>query len=167
MAKLKNNLPHMAGQSVNVNGTRIQIDSDGIVEISDPLIVDRLLQNKAAWSLVASEEKAATKPKVEAPKRVEAVKVEAPKKVEITTPPKVIVREPIVEEKKEESKKEKLDQVTEDGWADWPDPTPSMSIGYLRQMADAYPSVNYTIKTSKAELIKRIMTAMYDVAEED
>lgn len=166
MAKLKNNLPHMAGQSVNVNGTRIQIDSDGIVEISDPLIVDRLLQNKAAWSLVASEEKAATKPKVS--KKVEAPKkVDTPKKVEIPTPPKTIVREPIVEEKKEEPKKEKLDQVVEDGWVDWPDPTPSMSINYLRQMADAYPSVNYTIKTSKAELIKRIMTAMYDVAEEE
>jgi len=163
MTTLRNKLPHMAGQSVTVNGQRYQIDSTGIAEIDDPLAVDKLVQNREAWSLVTTEtpKKAEKTQKSEAPKAVEI-----PKKVEAPTPAKTIVREPIVEKEKTESK-EKTDATTEDGWVDWPDPDPTMSIGYLRQMADAYPSVNYTIKTPKSELIKRIYAAMYDTVDED
>jgi hypothetical protein len=171
MAKLKNSLPHMAGQSVNVNGTRFQIDANGLVEIDDPLVVDRLLQNKAAWSLV-SEKPTVVKAevaKVKVEKKVETQKVDTPKKVETPTPAKAIVREPIVEAEKEKEtvKEEKpTSELVDDGWVDWPDPNPTMSISYLRQMADAY-RVDYTIKMSKAELIKRIHAAMYDTAEDE
>lgn len=148
MAKLRNKLPHMAGQSVNVDGQRFQIDADGFAEIEDKSAVDKLLQNKAAWSLEVSETK------------VEPTKTEEPK----VTPP--VVRKPVVEKEKAEIKETKKPVAVPDDSADeWPDPTPSMSISYLRQMANAYPSVNYTIKTSKAELIKRINAAMYDEEE--
>ena len=149
MARLKNKLPHMAGQSVKVNGVAYQLDSQGVVDIPDQGAVDKLLSNTAAWVLASS------KPKVK------------PKKTAAPTPAKKVVRKPVVEEEKTKPKKEEKQAAVEidDGENDWPDPTPAMSIAYLRQMADAYPSVNYTIKTPKGELIKRIRQAMYDTAE--
>lgn len=48
--------------------------------------------------------------------------------------------------------------VPSDG--DWPDPTGEMSLGYLRQMADAY-KVKYAKNAGKKTLIKRVMGEMY------
>lgn len=156
MSKLRNKLPHMIGQSVNVDGQRFQIDENGFTVIADQNVVNKLLQNKTAWALVPPEVRVAPKEI----KKPEEPKVVTPSKIE---EPKVVTRKPVVKKEKVE-KKEKT--VKDDSEYEWPDPTPSMSIAYLREMANAYPSVNYTIKTSKVELIKRINEAMYDYEEE-
>lgn len=44
---------------------------------------------------------------------------------------------------------------------EWPDPTEALSIGYLRQMADAY-EVKHNKRTKKLTLIKNIHKAMFD-----
>lgn len=43
---------------------------------------------------------------------------------------------------------------------EWPDPTMKMTGKYLREIADAY-EVSYNEKTTKKELVKTIMKAMY------
>lgn len=127
MTKLKNNLPHMAGQSVKVNGETYQIDASGIAEISDAAAVVKLLQNKSAWSLVAAEKKAKPKESITPP------------------PPKKVVRKPIQKEEKEEEKEKTA----------WPEPSVSMSLSYLRQMAVAM-GIMHASKAPKGELVKLI-----------
>lgn len=156
MPKLKNNLAHMAGQSVNVNGKQYAIEADGTVEIFEQDVVDKLLQNRAAWSLVGPERKVIAKESL-TPVVVRNPVVEE-KKEEAKPKPKQEPKQEAKEEAKEEAKQVENEESTEN---EWPDPSPSMSIIYLRQMADAYPEVKYTIKTSKADLIEKIKKAMY------
>jgi len=159
MATLKNCLPHMAGQTVKVNGAVYQIDEAGLVNIDDKSAVDKLLQNKAAWSRVAMQIQV-TPAKTEQPKPVET-SVEKPASKPVRKPvAKKVVVEPVKKTKKQKEQPAGVDN----GGVDWPDPTPSMAIGYLRQMAEAY-DVPFTGKTPKSELVKLIHAAMYDEAE--
>lgn len=159
MAILKNNLPHMAGQVVNVNGKKYEIDDKGLARIDDEQAVNKLLQNRAAWSRVVKEVQVIPA-KTEKPK---------PEKKPVEKPVEKPVRKPMAKEVKVETvkpKKQKKEQPAgvDNGGADWPDPTPSMAIGYLRQMAEAY-SVKFAPKTPKSELVQLIHAAMYDEAE--
>ena len=65
------------------------------------------------------------------------------------------------EEEEEEAEAEEAEEEEAEADGEWPDPKESMAIDYLREMAEAY-EVEFTSRTSKKTLVKRISAAMYE-----
>lgn len=174
---LQNMLKHMQNQSVLVNGTRYQIDGDGIVRNVKPEDARKLLKNKAAWRIYTEGGAQPQRSPQKAP--------EPAKKAEM---PKVAEKAPVAPEKQPDadstlpdqeasamtaaqdqfearkageakSPEEEAGEEPETG-EEWPDPDMKMSKSYLQEMADAY-EVGYDDKTTKKELVERITKAMY------
>lgn len=130
--KLQNTIPHMAGQSVRVNGTSYQLDAKGVVNVIDEKDIAKLLADRTAWRVYVDR---------------------SPIVNPVVTPAPVTVPTPLaapIEESPE-------DAIPPD---EWPDPDVSMTTKQLHEIADAY-RVPYTSKTSKKALVDLIMVAMY------
>lgn len=181
MADLINLYRHMKGKAVFVNGTLYQIDEDGIARDVSEGDANKLLQNKA-WMIYDPE--AAAKRE----ERIQALREEFKgqrggiqlftKKGELVDPRAINE----AQEKKEAQevliapddfptmKSEEPAEVQQEAAPamadrpvveDWPDPDMSMTKSYLMDMASAY-GLSPQPQTKKQDLIKMIMTAMYD-----
>lgn len=163
---LINLLPHKKNTTVTVDGTTYKIDGDGICRgVKDPDAA-KLLRNIDAWrahdgkpvtpksagvpggigligvdGAVHHKKGDETKPDLDAPLRAAQDQFEAKKRGEVAEPTEPQWKEPTGDE-------------------EWPDPTDEMPVDYLRKMAEAY-EVKHTAKTSKRDLIKKIMAEMY------
>jgi hypothetical protein len=144
---LKNRHEHMRGKTVLVNGNRYQVEQDGVARNVDQADAKKLLQGEA-WRIHTAR-KAVSKPDTKPSIPVPAAKPEPAPAPEAPTPP--VEPEPEAQEAPE---------AVEDDGASWPDPDESMDLEFLQQMADAY-EVEYTARTAKKTLVKRIMAAMY------
>ena len=136
--RLQNTLQHMKNASVKVNGTRYEIDADGIADVSSEEDAKKLLTNKSAWQLLSSM--------IEPP----------PSKKEA-----VVINEIPEAEDAEAGAVFSNDADSEsDLDAEYPDPTEDMTLPELKRLADVY-QVSYSDQPKKAALINRIMSAMY------
>lgn len=163
---LLNKLSHKRSTKVLVDDTIYSIGVDGIVRNVKPEHAKQLLANTdKSWTVLRT---AATAPvPEEAPAPVEVAPqeqpVEQPPQAEgapeadapvVLAPPPPVDAEPAGVPVSPHAPGEKPDA------GEWPEPNASMSIQYLRQMADAY-EVKYQKKTTAEQLCKMIIKAMY------
>ncbi len=127
---LRNNLPHMVGKFVLVNGTRYKIDEEGVAKKIKDKDAVKLLLNKAVWGPVRSPAKGG--------KGKGAPSKDADSKDADTT--------------------SDGDTITADGAKEWPEPTVEMDHEYLREMAAAY-DVSTTHNMKPETMVTRIKEA--------
>jgi len=144
--KLQNLLPHMAGKAVLVNGTKYQLNAEGVVNVPNETDAAKLLASKS-WR--------AFEDSVEAPTVPQKASEPQPQPAPPPEPPKAPVEAETASDPGSDAGGEGKDPEEE-----WPDPDESMKKGYLQEMADAY-EVEYTPKTTKKELVDAIMDKMY------
>lgn len=164
---LQNVLRHMRGKSVVVNGTRYQVDADGVAAGVSGNDASKLLLNQDAWRpyIPPQNKRGVTpKPNLKAEAKPKPVTVEPEVKPEVK--PEV---EPEAEPEPEVKPGPALEldpEVVEPGVIPgegqaWPDPKEDMDPDYLRAMADAY-GVAYRKNTTTKKLAESIFAAMYD-----
>jgi hypothetical protein len=153
---LQNKLIHMFNKTVKVNNNIYQIDAKGIARNVADADAKKLLQNKAAWVICVNK---ASEPAIE--KKITKVNEQIAKELiekeqQIAKDTGKIDRQPAVDPVKDIAEDANRDEVDEE----WPDPDLSMPKAYLEEMATAY-EVKFNTKTTKKELVDRIMQAMY------
>jgi len=129
--KLRTVLSHKFGTSVKVDGQKYDIDDEGFLEVEDTKHALKLLQNNT-WQRAVER----------TPSKAKSQAKDKPK------------------DEPKDKPKEKPKEEEENG-ADYPDPSMSLTLPKLREMADAY-EVPYTSKTKKAELVELLNEAMYE-----
>lgn len=143
---LQNQLLHMRGKAIKVNGNTYELDDQGVARGVASEDAARLLKNKDAWKRYV-ERTPPVPPKADLTK---TAKPPAPKPVEQPPPPPPPpVGDPPGDPGMEEA-----------GGEEWPDPTEEMELDFLREMAKAY-DVKFAPRTGKKRLVADIMAAMY------
>jgi hypothetical protein len=146
---LINKHAHMKGKSIKVNGNRYEIDDDLIADVI-PVDAKKLLRGDA-WRIAGGRPSNSKKKEVKSEvKPVESM----PEPV--TEEKEMLVEEVVIQPIEEKSAEDEEKQIEE-----WPDPTMTMSMTYLRKMADAY-DVEVPKKIKKADLIELINSIMYE-----
>lgn len=130
--KLQSKLSHMVNTTVRVDGTVYDVDGDGVVLVDNKGHAEKLLANEAGWRHYVER------------KRVSGVRRSQSPETPPETPPEVPSKEP----------------ESEDTEEDLPDPSMSMNLAELQELADKY-ELEYTPKTTKRQLVDAIMEAMY------
>lgn len=138
--KLQSLLPHMLNNSVRVDGVTYRTDSNGVTTVNDEKHIQKLLSNSAAWRPYVERVPVSASGKPTKP---------VAKPAPVAELAKVIKPEPVSEPEPELEDRE-----------EYPDPTMSMTLARLQEIAGAY-EVPYTSKTTKRELVDAIMVAMY------
>lgn len=152
---LINLLPHKKNTTVTVNVTTYKIDAEGICRGVADADAAKMLRNVEAWRVY-------TGAKSEAPRSAGAkggiglVSVDGTVHHKTAPAP---APAPKVESKPATPAAEVAWREPREG-EDWPDPTDEMPVDYLRKMAEAY-EVKHSAKTSKRDLIKKILAEMY------
>jgi len=182
---LFNKLNHLRGKTVNCNGHRYEIDSDGFAHITDKADAKKLLSMNE-WSAPAKAKKApqeapVSPPKPEPPKEpsqapepaVEAVspgseEAEAGETTALDDPGLEAGDEEVPEENPEPAAEPEEDPELDEGPSpasddsvEWPDPTEAMKKDYLQEMAQAYEVEGWAALTKK-QLVAAIMEKMYE-----
>lgn len=174
---LENLLPHKRNTRVLVNGTVYEIDKDGVCRDVAAEHAEKLLQNVDTWQKYdpkAAAQRATAR--VERAKAAGGVKLLGADGKPVQRPEDAT--KPVMNAEKKakeadntaameqaveaaEKSKTKGDPPVPEGDAEWPDPEESMSMEYLKLMADAY-EVSYASNIGKKTLIARIKDAMYE-----
>ena len=152
---VQNMLPHMRNESISVDGHVYKCDENGIVREMPEQDARTLVERRSsAWRYYTER-----KPVVAVPA---TMATPAPQVEPVSPPPPP--EAPFQEEPEdpELGKGETMgngEKVPGPG-AEWPEPVESMSLDYLRLMADAY-QVKWQKNTPKLSLIKKIAAEMF------
>lgn len=162
---LINLLPQRKNTVVTVNGSNYKIDGDGICHgVKDPDAA-KMLRNTEAWRQWDGKTTTGSKGPTAAGKigligsTGEVIHKQDTTKPDATAPLRAAQDQFEAKKRGEAAPEEPEYRVPRDG-EDWPDPVDAMPIDYIRQMADAY-EVKHNARTSKKDLIKKIMVEMY------
>ncbi len=172
---LENLLPHKRNTKVLVDGTVYEIEKDGVCRDVAEEHAAKLLQNVDTWQEY-DPEKAAQRvaARVERAKAAGGVKLLGADGNPVQHLEDAM--KPVADAEQKVKKSQKADDIAavkqavevvegdplvpEDG-EEWPDPDESMSIEYLKLMADAY-EISYATNIGKKTLIARVKDAMYE-----
>lgn len=156
---LHNSAPGKANTQCLVNGTVYKLDGDACVEVEKQEDIDKLL-SIPAWIDAAERSKLVAKAR-EKPIRL-ITSSGSLVKGQHGDPDYDKAQEPELAKSEATGKLYEKDPPVPEGDEEWPDPHDSMSLDYLKKMADAYGvKYNPQLKNKKV-LVERILESMYE-----